>query len=84
MNDTPVSVRDKYQELIMTRTPSERVAMACRMFSTARALMIAGIRNGNDGIRENEIRFRIFMRMYGDVLPPEYLHRIENALIGHK
>jgi len=84
MNDTTTEFQDKYQKLIMARSPSDRVAMACRMFSTARSLMIAGIRDGNGDVHENVIRRLLFQRLYGDDLPAEYLHRVENFLEEHK
>jgi hypothetical protein len=84
MNDTTTEFLDKYQRLIMARSPSDRVVMACRMFSTVKSLMIAGIRNGNGDIQENVIRQRLFQRLYGNDLPPENLRCIEKFLAENK
>jgi hypothetical protein len=42
--------------------------MACEMFTTARAVMVADIRRRDPAISETELRVRIFERRYGDDL----------------
>ena len=66
MNDTPPEVERRYREQIMALSPGERVAMACRMFSTAKTLVIAGLRaEGIDNQNHGELRARLFLRFYG-------------------
>ncbi len=77
MNDTSAEVQVKYQSLIMSRSPSDRIAMACRMFSTARSLMIAGIQGDLD---KDEVRWQLFLRLYGDEVSKSYLQKIKDSL----
>jgi len=44
MSDTSVEVEERFLKLMLARSPAERLAMACRMFSTAKALVRAGIK----------------------------------------
>jgi hypothetical protein len=64
MNDTPVTIEDKYREMIMSCSPADRIAMACRMFSSARSLTAAGIRQRSPDLGADEIKQRIFLRFY--------------------
>jgi hypothetical protein len=79
--DTPPEVEALYRDLIMSLTPGERVAMACRMFDMARDLALAGIRSelGEDAT-EQDLRVALFRRFYGADLAPAELERIVNDL----
>jgi hypothetical protein len=71
MNDTPATVNDRYRDMIMKRSPADRLAMACRMFATAKALAIAGIRHQKVGQTNAEIQRLVFLRFYSDDLTEE-------------
>ena len=64
MKDTPDSVEAEYRRRVMSLEPGERLAMACRMFSAAKALALAGMTE-----REIEsaggVRAALFLRFYG-------------------
>ncbi len=77
MNDTTPEIQDKYQRMIMALSPSDRIAMACSMFSTARSLMVAGMR---DKVPEDEVRWRLLLRLYGNDLSESSLQRIKTSL----
>jgi len=65
MNDTSVEVEERFLKLMLARSPAERLAMACRMFATAKALVRAGIL-AEVGLREpNQVREHVFLRLYG-------------------
>jgi len=66
MTDTPREVEARFRRMILARSPAERLAMACRMFGTAKALVRAGIlqtASGDPGPKE--LRERMFLRLYG-------------------
>lgn len=65
MRDTPVSTEVRFREMILSQSPSQRLAMACRMFSTAKALVRAGILQEFGELNAEDIRERIFQRIYG-------------------
>jgi hypothetical protein len=64
MNDTAPWAEARMRELFAQRTPGERVEMACRSFTAARALVLAGIRREYPGISPEELRFQILERTY--------------------
>lgn len=66
MDDTPPEVQQLYQKMLMSKSPSERVKMACRMFDSARKIMIAAIIRDRPDITATQLRVEFFLRMYGD------------------
>ena len=80
MNDTPGAIEDKFREMIMTCSPADRIAMACRMFSTARSLTAAGIRQTFTDLGADEIEQRIFLRFYSHEYGETELQEILGAL----
>ena len=68
MNDTPPAIEARVGALYAARSGSDRVRMACEMFTTARALMVADIRRRDPAVTDAELRVRIFERTYGDDL----------------
>jgi len=65
MSDTSVDVEERFLKLMLARSPAERLAMACRMFSTAKALVRAGILEEHGLIDPYELREHMFLRLYG-------------------
>ena len=65
MSDTTPAVAAEYRRRLMALTPGQRVAMACDMFDTAKALARAGILK-NGPLPEAELRVRLFLRFYGN------------------
>ena len=63
MNDTAPAVADRYRELLMTRSGSERLRMACEMFDSARRMVVAGL--PGDPANAAERRVALFLRLYG-------------------
>lgn len=61
MNDTAPDVVKRFRTMMASRTPEERLRMASRMFSTARALVLsrAGAIESNAKPREH-----LFLRFY--------------------
>ena len=76
MNDTPRDVEDRLRALFAARSGSDRVCMACEMFTLGRALMVANIRAEAPDITATELRVKIFERTYGDDMNPDDRARI--------
>ena len=66
MNDTPPDVDARLSALFATRSGSDRVRMACEMFTLARALMVANIRTEAPDLTAAQLRVKIFERTYGN------------------
>lgn len=57
---------DRLRGMMQARSPIERLTMACRMFATARTLMLAGMGETRGGEpRGAALRARLFVRLYG-------------------
>jgi len=64
MSDTGKAIQLQYRKRLLGLKPEERVKMACRMFSTARALVKAG---DSADINSASVRGRtsLFLKTYG-------------------
>jgi len=76
MKDTPPEVEARYREMIMSRSPAERLTMATRMFMTAKSLVRAGLKASGETIPPEEMPGRIFLRFYGHEFGPAEKERI--------
>lgn len=66
MKDTTAEVESKFHEMLLARSPEERLVMTCRMFSTAKELIRAGLLHEHGDMELGELRRRIFLRLYAD------------------
>lgn len=66
MNDTPPEVARAYRLLIMAKSGEERFVMGARMFDAARTMILASLPGG---LSDEELRRRLFARVYPDVAP---------------
>ena len=76
MSDMPPEVEARLGALFAERSGSDRVRMACEMFTLARALMVANIRAEAPDITATDLRVKVFERTYGDDLDLEERARI--------
>lgn len=76
MNDTSPQVAELQRQLLMARSPSERVQMACSMFDTAVALALAWFRHQRPGASLAEERQFLFDRFYGVEFSPQVQARV--------
>jgi len=74
VNDTPSDVDELYRRMLLRRSPVERLGMACRMFSSARALARAGM----PATSAAQIRRQMLLRLYAADMPDDRLR--ERAL----
>jgi len=59
-----MAVEERFTRQLMSRTPEERLAMATRMFATAKTLARAGLADGGPMSLAEE-RALLFLRFYG-------------------
>jgi len=79
MNDTSVEVEERFLKLMLARSPAERLAMACDMFATAKALVRAGILEEYGLKGPIQIREHLFLRLYGKDLQETEKEKILNS-----
>ncbi len=79
MSDTPPDVRKRFRTMMASRTPEERLRMASRMFSTARALVLSGARTDEDNAG---CRQYLFLRFYARDFSESDRERILQYLTG--
>jgi len=77
--DTSEEVRIRYRDMIMALTPEQRLVMCTRMWSDARALVVAGLAD-EPNPEGHSLRARIFLRMYGRDFEPAERGRVVEAL----
>lgn len=82
MRDTPPDVDAMYRDLLMSRTPAERVRMAASMHEAARAIIRAGIPD-DCWETEADLRIEVFRRFYRQDFSPEEMARIVEGLRKH-
>ena len=80
MDDTSSAAKQIYEAMIMSLSPGERLMMACRMYDTAKTLVIAGIRMQMPNASEAQVRAQFFLRMHGTDFTPEELAKILREL----
>ena len=80
IDHTPPEEDPRYRRMILARSPSERLAMACGMFSAAKTLVRAGIVSECGGTEPEDLRRRIFLRLYGGDFEPTKLKKILKRL----
>ena len=80
MTDTHKVIEQRYKEMLLTQTPSERLRMVSRMYDSARKLVISGIRHGNRQLTASELRGQLFLRMYASDYTAAERERIINMI----
>lgn len=76
MNDTSPEMQARFEEMLMARSGSERVRMACDMHETAKRLVLASLLEENPDATPADLRKGLFLRFYGDDFSPEEIERI--------
>ncbi len=75
MQDTSDEFRAYHRSRVAQRSDSERLLRTLHMFDHGREIMRAGIRHDHPRLTDIEVEQRLFLRMYGDELPPTLLQR---------
>ena len=66
MDNTSAKIEQRYKEMILYRSPLERLKMASRMYDSGKKLVISGILKGVPHLDTSRVRAQLFLRMYGD------------------
>ena len=66
MDDTTAKIEQQYKEMLLSRSPSERLRMASRMYDSGRKLVISGILKERQQLDASRLRGQLFLRMYGN------------------
>lgn len=82
MKDTSVSVQRLFEQMLMRRSPEDRLRMGCSMFTAARRIVESSIRASSPNILPMEMKQKIFLRFYGDDFSDIQKQQIQNALAG--
>ncbi len=69
LKDTSSEIRKVQFELMMRKTPNERIALACEMFMSARESFLNSLPKN---LSEKEIKKQLFYRTYGEHLPEDF------------
>ena len=80
MDDTPTKIRQRYNEMLLSKSPLERLRMASRMYDSVRKLVISGIQNERQQLDTSQLRGQLFMRMYGNDFKAADRERIINKI----
>ena len=80
MNDTSLSIEKRMAQMMAGKTPVERLRMASSMFDAGKKLMKAGLLNENGSLNEDQLRARMFLRLYGDCFTQDEIRRIIHTI----
>ena len=82
MTDTLPTVEAIYREMLMRRSPEERLLMGCSMFQAARSLLISSFPPGLTPVEMNKL---LFLNTYAHDYPAEISERIVGRIesLGH-
>lgn len=76
MNDTSPEMEEKMCEMIMQKTPLERLKMGCSMYETSKFFVIRFILEENPNISDEDLRQEFFLKFYGDDFNEEQKKKI--------
>ncbi|MBI2967838.1 MAG: hypothetical protein HYY40_08500 [Bacteroidetes bacterium] len=76
MNDTSPYMQSVFHNLIMSKTPSERIAMCFEMMEDGYRLIESRIREERPDLTEQELKIEIFRRLYKNDFPEKEMSDI--------
>ncbi len=80
MQDTSDEFLAYHRSRVAQLSYPERLLRALHMFDHGREVMRAGIRHDHPELTDGEVEQRLFLRMYGDELPPAIVQRALNRI----
>ena len=69
MEDTPREIKQKFREIIMSKTEEERILMCAEMFDSAREIAVSTM---PENLSQTEKQRYIYKKIYGEDLPEEF------------
>ena len=82
MTEGELAAEDLLRRLLAQRTPAERLRMCSRMFSTAKALALAGMTDADGPMVASDQRCRLFLRFYENEFTEPQRSAILAAITG--
>lgn len=82
MRDTTPDIERRLAAMIAERSPGERLRMASDMFSSARALLRAGLLRQNPALSDEVLKTQVFLRLYGEDFTGVEASRIISGIPG--
>lgn len=80
MNDTSPDIEKKIQEMMSSKTPSQRLNMMGSMFDAAKILIRSNLLSQNPSLTEGQIRARTFLQMYRQDFSDKQIKKIINGI----
>ena len=74
MKDTPEAIEQRYKAMLKGKSNEERLKMGCSMFKLASSFMISSLID--KGIRSDELKKHLFIKIYGNDIDEEIRNRI--------
>ncbi|MBI5970173.1 MAG: hypothetical protein HY884_03355 [Deltaproteobacteria bacterium] len=71
MKDTSQEVEERFFDMMLSRSGTERLRMGFDMFETAKRLVTAAIVDNAPGLSDADVRLAVFDRFYGEDLPED-------------
>jgi hypothetical protein len=82
VRDTPPAVEEQFRRMLLARSPAERLAIACDMFTAGRALAVAGLLATTPNLGGPALKTALLKRLYGPDLSPDDMERITALLVA--
>jgi len=76
MDDTSPEMKKKYREMLMEKSPQERMRMGMEMTEMARTIVISSIKEAFPDITPSELKQKLFLRFYRRDFSEEQKERI--------
>lgn len=69
MEDTPREIKQKFREILMSKTEEERILMCAEMFDSAREIAISTM---PENLSEAAQKKFVYKKLYGEDLPEDF------------
>ena len=66
MHDTSTKIKQIYNEMMLSKSPLERLRMASRMYDSAKKLVLSGLLRERQHLDPSKLRGELFLRIYGN------------------
>ncbi len=66
MNDTSAKIKQLYNEMLLSKSPLERLRMTSRMYDSVKKLATSGLLKERQDIDPSRLRGELFLRIYGN------------------
>lgn len=82
MDDTPTKVKKVYNDMLLSKTPLERLRMTSRMYDSVKKLAISGILKERQHLDASQLRGELFLRIYGNDFSATDRERIMKGILN--